>query len=122
MQVLEWNRDVFPLLCKSMKKWGMLISFSVDVDQDAGSDVDILLNEVPQAAPYFSPDTVGDNYFQIILDGSCVLLFDDEKEMTLRYDQTVGDDGPTKLNKYDGPARVYAITCSPEGELLGENT
>ena len=26
------------------------------------------------------------------------------------------------LNDYDGPARVYALTCSPAGDLLDENT
>jgi len=38
------------------------------------------------------------------------------------YYRTVGDDGPTKLNDYNGPCRIYALTCDPFGQLLNENT
>jgi hypothetical protein len=38
------------------------------------------------------------------------------------YDKTVGDDGPTELNNYGGPARVYALTCNLYGQLENENT
>ena len=51
-----------------------------------------------------------------------MLTFDTEKEMEKHYDLTVGDDGPTKYNSYDGECRVYALTCSNTGELLTENT
>lgn len=44
------------------------------------------------------------------------------KEMRELFQRTVGDDGPTPLNTYDGPVRVYACACSPSGQLLGCNT
>lgn len=50
------------------------------------------------------------------------LFFDSEAAMTEAFGQVVGDDGPTGSNDYDGPARVYAITCAPTGDLLSENT
>ena len=50
------------------------------------------------------------------------LFFPDEAGLLDAFRQVVGDDGPTDLNDYDGPARVYALTCSPASDLLDENT
>lgn len=101
--------DAFQELCKSMKKWGMYISSSCSEE---------FIEEMPKAAPYLS----WEEHPQIIMDGNGILLFDTEKEMWHHYDMTVGDDGPTKLNKYKGHTRVYALTCDPDGQLLTENT
>jgi hypothetical protein len=54
--------------------------------------------------------------------GTCIVLFDTEEELLYAYNRTVGDDGPTKLNPYNGPARVYARTCDQDGNLITENT
>lgn len=90
-------------------KFCMYISWPEDAPYD----------ELIRAAPYLKQHEVG------ILgssDDHIVLTFDTEEEMEHCFNQTVGDDGPTKLNNYIGPVRVYALTCSDKGELWNENT
>ena len=113
--------EAFALLCKSTNKWGLYISFNWPLDEEGKSDFDLF--EISKAAPYIdltienkTPD------MQMVFDEQGFILCDSEEEMQSLYDQTVGDDGPTKLNSYDGPARVFALTCDPNGNLLGENT
>lgn len=77
-------------------------------DYDAGE-------EVPLACPLISRETA------IISDWAYV-FFDTEAELDDAFDLTVGDDGPTPSNRYDGEARVYALTCSNTGQILTENT
>jgi hypothetical protein len=103
------THDVFALLCKSAKKWGVMISFSPTYST---------IQDIAKAAPYlkYTEDS------QIIGDGWGVILCETEAEMENIFWSTVGDDGPTKLNSYDGNFRVYALTCDPEGQLLNENT
>lgn len=60
--------------------------------------------------------------FQAITEGFIYIICDSLAEMQTLYDQVVGDDGPTEANLYDGPARVYALTCDAFGVLLNENT
>ena len=71
-----------------------------------------------EAAPYMAED----GFNQMLCDGSGFLVFDSEEEMYRYYDQTVGDDGPTKSNPYDGPVRIYALTCGADGQTQSENT
>ena len=78
-----------------------------------------LIELIRQAAPYLT-DSNEDS--QLIADGCGILVFENEAEMGQYYWQTVGDDGPTLTNSYDGPVKVYALTCSAEGEMLNENT
>lgn len=85
------------------------------------------IDEVCKAAPYLNPKTKfkfeGKNTIgQVMGDGYGFFLFDTEAELNRYYESTVGDDGPMKYNKYKGPARVYALTCDPDGYLLNENT
>jgi len=101
--------DAFQALCKATKKWGVAISFG-DVEDYA---------DVEKAAPYL---TLEDDFQIIISDGRGIILCDTEEEMNSIFHQTVGDDGPTELNSYNGPVRVYALTCSPDGKMLTENT
>ena len=75
------------------------------------------MNEVIKAAPYLEEEDI-----ILCTSSNAVLAFDTEAEMDRHYDMTVGDDGPTELNKYNGPVRVNALTCSNEGELWTENT
>jgi hypothetical protein len=97
----------FAQLCLSMHKWGVYISFDSDDDK-----------EFEKAAPYL--DGIRD--CQIFADGCGIILCDSQEEMETIFGQTVGDDGPTETNSYNGIARVYALTCSPAGTLLNENT
>lgn len=107
MEILE-KEKILIKLCKLSKKFGMYISFTEDQSW----------REVCEAAPYLSMC----KHTQVLMDGHGWMLFDSEDEMCDCYDRTVGDDGPTYLNLYNGSANVYAVTCSPTGELLNENT
>jgi len=76
--------------------------------------------EILKAAPYLDCDD--NDHMQALSDGMAILVFDSEEEMEDHYQQTVGDDGPTEKNPYNGPGRVYALTCTASGELQNENT
>lgn len=79
---------------------------------------DFLLPDVVKAAPYL----LADDDFQYQVGKTAIILCDDEEEMDRLYDMTVGDDGPTELNPYDGPVSVYALTINAKGEFQRENT
>ena len=93
-------------LCALEKKWGLYIS----------SDDD--MQEITKAAPFLT--MLEDS--QILYDGEGWFLFDSQEECEATYYLCVGDDGPTSTNPYTGPARVYALTCGPDGRLRNENT
>jgi hypothetical protein len=76
------------------------------------------LPEIENAAPYLKEHLP----MLLVSGGEAYLFFDSEEDMNLCYHQTIGDDGPTETNSYDGPARVYALTCGPNGKLINENT
>lgn len=107
------------ILCKSTKKWG--IYFNIFVPDLPGGEG---FREVIKAAPWLDFNNEEDNHMQAMADGTGYLLFDDEQEMEKIYYQTIGDDGPREpyINKYNGPAKVYMLTCNPDGELMNENT
>src|SRR3990172_7631597 len=107
----------FSELCKASGKYGLYVSFSnsgLSGDR-AGSGWD----EIRKAAPYL--DTFEEND-QILMDGQGIILCDSQEEMADLYHQTVGDEGPTRLNSYAGPAKVYALSCDSSGLFLMENT
>ncbi len=108
--------DIFRELCKQRQQWGLYFSISF-IPGEPGCE-DITWDEVHKAAPYLS---VRDTDIQVLADG-CGYVFGTEAEVQQLYDLTVGDDGPTKLNPYNGPARVYALTCGPNGDFMNENT
>jgi len=108
MSMKAYDRTkMFTELCQLNKKWGIYIRFDWNED----------LEEVIKAAPYLDYKEHG----QILMDGIGVFLGTKEEMMDL-YKRTVGDDGPTELNPYNGPATVYAQVCNSEGSLLYENT
>lgn len=107
--------QAFQLLCKSTKKWGVSIYIGNWKNPD----------EVQKAAPYLDfakNDEKHENDAQIMTDEMGIILTDTEKECDQIFNQTIGDDGPTKENPYNGPQRIYALTCNPNGELQTENT
>lgn len=110
MQILDHVKTL-ELLCESTKKCGMYINIYNDQGENEYNYLEVI-----KAAPYL------ESHNQVILESSGFILFDNVEEMLEAYNQTVGDDGPTKSNPYDGPCRVYAITCNPDGITMNENT
>ena len=100
-------QNLFRIYCKASKQFGILI-FINDADE---------WNEVIKACPLLAIDD-----YQILGDGMGFFIFQTEKEMEEAYEHIVGDDGPTEHNKYDGLARVYALTCDDKGIFHNENT
>jgi len=71
-----------------------------------------------RAAPYLDLK----KHDQVISDGIGILVCNNQDEMERYYKMTIGDDGPTELNPYNGIYRVYALVCDAEGRFIGENT
>ncbi len=115
--------DLMAAYCKATGKYAMLIVLPDlgDVECSGGSVFDELAKAAPYLRAFEDGLEHGDVMGQTIADELGVMIFDTAEEMDQHYNQTVGDDGPTELNKYDGPVRVYALTCGPEG-LRNENT
>lgn len=103
---IQGGSTVLQELCRIRKQWGMLLGTT-----DQGFD------ELKKAAPYLSEDDVIALAF-----GELYLFFESREACFDAYGRTVGDDGPTGLNPYIGLAKVYALTCDPDGELRSENT
>ena len=111
---LPKNSDVLSALCKASGQWGLYISIS------NGSDDDVLTVEsLCQAASWLTKEQAE---ALILGDWHAYVLFESADALTDAFNRTVGDDGPTELNPYDGPVRVYALTCDPAGRLQNENT
>lgn len=100
--------DTLQRLTKATGKWGMYIEISCPTRR---------VSKIPDAAPYlnFQDD------MQLMADGKGFILCDTEAELYELYKVTVGDDvNPHNSNK--GPAKVYALTCGPDGVTRDENT
>ena len=107
--------------CKLTQKWALIVSFDYP-DEDDAITTSVFLDELILAAPVLKSESVDiHDVMQIVTDGQGAILFDNEKEMNEVYQTCVGDNGPTEVNSYDGPVRVYALTCGPDG-FLNENT
>jgi hypothetical protein len=97
--------DVLQAISKGLEKPVLYISFALP----SISEWDEWIGELRQAAPYLFDGCVF-KYPQILSDGNGYLVCDSKEEMEELYNLTVGDDGPTATNPYDGPVRVYALT------------
>lgn len=117
MQILDSVSDILSYICKGSGKWGIYVSGLNTSYKSYESDV----KEILKAAPWINDIDKADQY-NLLYDGQVYLLFDTQAEMDNIYQQTVGDDGPTEKNPYNGPWRVYCLTCNPDGQLLTENT
>ncbi len=110
--VCEFDK-ILSLLCKAKGKYGMYLSWNLwNLSNDGYS----VARELKKACPILPDDIL------FLHDGFTYLFFDSYEEMNHAYLQVVGDDGPTSLNSYDGPERVYACTCDDQGKPLTENT
>lgn len=120
MKVLEDvdDHDFLALICKQERKFGLFLSDAYVPQTPTPGTFKKHHKEIRKAAPYLSEV----NAWTLLLKEKLFILFDTEKEMNRAYEKTVGDDGPTKLNKYRGKVRIYAITCDNTGQLLNENT
>jgi hypothetical protein len=109
------SHDLFRYYAQRSNQFGLLLSFSWELTDDGTN-----LAELFEAAPILK--TIWDDCPQIINDGIGYFFFDTEEELNKAYDNVVGDDGPTESNPYNGPARVYALTCDNLGNFCSENT
>ena len=116
VKILE-SFELLPVLAKGLKKPVMFVSIYVPKVR-TNQRFDQYYKEVVKAAPYL--DLEQDAVF--ISEEGGFIVFDKQDDMEKAFWATVGDDGPTKTNKYNGPVKVYAATCSAHGELLNENT
>lgn len=107
MEKLNFSHEVTKRLCQASGKYALFIAFDPDDSWD----------EVIKAAPLLTKDDL-----QILSDGCALFLFDTEEETWQAYNKIVGDDGPTELNPYAGPVRVYALTFDANGQAITENT
>ena len=102
--------DRFKLMefyAKTTKKWVLYLSTTEKED----------VREVKKAVPYLS-----DGDCMVLMHSCLILSFDNEQEMLECYNKTVGDDGPTITNDYDGWVHVYGLTINNQGDILDENT
>jgi hypothetical protein len=100
-------------LAKTLKKPILYISF--DPFSLEGDDP---FTEQSKSAPYLDP--LED--IHLMMYNEAIIICNDDEELKELFWQTVGDDGPTETNPYDGPARTYALTINSRGEMLNENT
>lgn len=107
--------DMLREYCAASGKYAIMIIPSSASMMETHPDY---VKEVRKAAPYLEGH---DETIQFVADEVGYLLCDTREEMERLFGMTVGDDGPTKANTYDGPVRVYALTCGPDG-LENENT
>ena len=108
-----YDYEVLQAVCRDAKKAGMLVEWSDD-ESDGWPG---WLDEIKKAAPWMTDDDMAYSTRE-----RAIVLFDTREEMEEAYGRTVGDDGPTETNSYNGAARVYALTCWETGELRNENT
>lgn len=113
------GHELFAAYCRQTGQWGIALHHHY------GEAADFTKPFV--TGHYFgdlylaAPDLAGDAMTQAVADGDAY-FFGTQAEIEAIYARTVGDDGPTKVNKYAGPVRVYALTCAPDGQLMNENT
>jgi len=114
---------LFGEFCRLRHSWGLLISHQF-TEETPGRPFHsgTYFGDLTLAAPYLQlGDSSAPWISQAIFEGQGFYV-GSEREVQDLYNQTVGDDGPTELNPYDGPVRVYALTFAPDGRTMNENT
>lgn len=109
--------DILAALCKVQGRWGLYLEPGDKLE-------DLRDKEFDEAFKLAAPWVPDDCWVQteVMLNGRAFVLFDTKAEATAAFECTVGDDGPTETNAYDGPYKVYALLASPEKGALDENT
>lgn len=107
--------ELFQDYCKNNKKWGLYLGIGFKSMSPSAEAIEET-EEILKAAPYLK------DFMTIVWDYGGFIVCDTEEEMKTLFNQTVGPNGPTSINPYDGPASVYALTISNGGTLLNENT
>lgn len=106
------QNQVLEATAKGLGKWCLHLSFHATSLNEA---------EVVKAAPCLNELGPFDRTSFILLGGG-TLVFSAEAKAREAYSSTVGEDGPTKTNSYDGPTKVYACLCGPDGKIRTENS
>ena len=110
---LVTSQEMLSAYCKAAGVWGMLWRASFADDWST----ELRYAEVREAAPWM------DRLMVVrAVEGDVGFVVGTEAEVLAAFGATVGDEGPTKTNPYNGGARVYALTCGADGELRNENT
>jgi hypothetical protein len=113
--MIKWDTgDLIKEYSRITGKFILYISW-YEPDYKAGVHVNYW-EEAIKAAPYLSMDDT-----TILVNQTGILVFDSEEEMNIAFWQTIGDNGPTETNSYNGPIKIYATTCV-NGEFMNENT
>jgi len=102
------DNGIVEMLAKAKQTNVLLLSTSDKIDLYTGKSSPVSYLNIEQRA-------------QLLLDGHLFLLIPDVDYAMKLLRQTVGDDGPTELNPYDGPHKVYGFLAGPEGGI-SENT
>lgn len=97
-------------ISKKEKCYGLFLSWVFDSS--------IPPDELKKAAPFLTDEQVQELWANEML----FLYSPYDTSVYFCFYQTVGDDGPTNTNHYDGPARVYAVVIDKNGNLMTENT
>lgn len=104
--------------CKSAGKWGLYLSYHSNSKEDRKSNqsqkaVDRELNRIKNSLR--DPTLKANNELSMALlcEGWALLLLDTEEEMLQLYKGVDGE---------DTGGLIFAMTCSPKGDLLNENT
>ncbi len=124
MKILD-TISVIEELCKAKKCYGIYFELGYWTDSFSFEDwLDELRKAIPIMFHKYEPYLIKEEYVQAIADECGYILLEGpeaKSTMEFNFDQIIGDDGPTRLNNYDGPLNVYAITFGPDGPL-SENT
>lgn len=99
--------------CKLAQKWAVVLYPDLCEEFD--------FEELRKAVPFLEINKKDKDDTQATVDGLMIVLCDSEDECWRIFEQIHGDDKPEN-NDYNGPCRVYAWTCGPDGEILTENT
>lgn len=105
------STELFQAFCRLANCFGLFLILD---DKSSHS-----LEELKRACPLLP---TGDAWKLLELDRGIYLFYDSVEKMESAYDYVVGDDGPTKVNSYDGPVRILAVTCNSDGNLQNENS
>ena len=102
--------------CRKTRQWAVFLSLPMRDAKFVGKYTE----EAQRAAPYLSQEQI----FEAALcrDGTLIVLCKSERVAYRLFDQTVGDDGPTETNPYNGDFRIYAMVVNRKGEAETENT